>query len=96
MSFYKDSMAILSDYVAKEHKGNVKAASRALGLDPDMGILYKWLKGRNIPRADLLGDILDKIGAKVSARDEESATIQKLQIKIQVLEEIIQKYLLAK
>ena len=41
-TFSDKVIEILRDYCDNMHNGNVKAASRALGLDADKGILYKW------------------------------------------------------
>lgn len=65
---------LLQRYCDDKHKGNVRAASRALDLDPDTGILSKWLKchdtsskaGR-FPRLDSIGPVMDKIGVKLVA-----------------------------
>ena len=60
-------ISILRGYCDNYHAGNVKEASRALGLDPETGILYKWLKFKNLPRIDKVGPCLEKIGVDVIA-----------------------------
>lgn len=65
-TFSDKVIEILRDYCDNMHNGNVKAASRALGLDADKGILYKWLNGRNSPRLDIIGPVLDRIGVELS------------------------------
>ena len=65
---------LLQRYCDEKHEGNVRAASRALELDPETGILSKWLKchdttskaGR-FPRLDSIGPVMDKIGVKLVA-----------------------------
>ena len=64
-TFSDKVIEILRDYCDNMHNGNVKAASRALGLDADKGILYKWLNGRNSPRLDIIGPVLDRIGVEL-------------------------------
>ena len=65
-TFSDKVIGALRDYCDNQHGGNIKAASRALGLDADKGILYKWLNGRNSPRLDIIGPILDQIGVELS------------------------------
>lgn len=65
-TFSDKVIGILRDYCDNQHGGNIKAASRALGLDADKGILYKWLNGRNSPRLDIIGPVLDQIGVELS------------------------------
>lgn len=65
---------ILQRYCDDKHEGNMRAASRALQLDPETGILSKWLKchdaackaGR-FPRLDTIGPVMDKIGVVLMA-----------------------------
>ena len=42
--FFTKVLLILKDYCDKEHGGNMRAASRALGLDPETGVLFRWLQ----------------------------------------------------
>ena len=69
--FTQKILKILKDYCEVEHQGNIRAASVALGLDPDTGTLNKWLnaakgnKNARFPRLDTLGPCMDIIGAKV-------------------------------
>lgn len=66
-TFSDKVIGVLRDYCDNQHGGNIKAASRALGLDADKGILYKWLNGRNSPRLDIIGPVLDRIGVELTA-----------------------------
>ena len=75
--FYQKVLLILKDYCDIVHGGNVRAASRALGLDPDTGILNRWLqclkegaKSKRTPNLELVGPCMDRIGAILLAPGE--------------------------
>ena len=65
---------ILQRYCDDRHEGNMRAAARTLGLDPETGVLSKWLKchdtkftARRFPRLDSIGPVMDKIGVVLLA-----------------------------
>lgn len=75
--FFQKVLLILKDYCDGEHGGNMRAASRALGLDPDTGVLFRWLqclkedpKNKRTPKLELVGPCMDKIGAVLLAPGE--------------------------
>lgn len=75
--FYQKVLLILKDYCDNEHGGNMRAASRALGLDPDTGVLFRWLqclkdnpKSKRTPKLEIVGPCMDKIGAVLLAPGE--------------------------
>lgn len=75
--FYQKLLQILRDYCDNVHGGNVRAASRALGLDPDTGLLNRWLqclkpdpKNKRTPNLELVGPCMDQIGAVLLAPGE--------------------------
>lgn len=66
-SFTTRIIAVLQGYCDNYYGGNIKETSKALGLDADTGILYKWLRCKNLPRIDKVGPCLEKIGVEVIA-----------------------------
>ena len=77
VSFFQKVLLILKDYCDNEHGGNMRAASRALGLDPDTGVLFRWLqclkdnpKNKRTPNLESVGPCMDRIGAVLLAPGE--------------------------
>ena len=76
--FFTKVLLILKDYCDKEHGGNMRAASRALGLDPETGVLFRWLqclkenpKNKRAPNLETVGPCMDHIGVLLLAPEEE-------------------------
>lgn len=72
LPFAQKIIQILQDYCDSYHQGNVRAASRELGIDPDSGYLSRWLKcfdsdskTKRIPRIDNIGPCMDKLGVRL-------------------------------
>ena len=75
--FFTKVLLILKDYCDKEHGGNMRAASRALGLDPETGVLFRWLqclkenpKNKRAPNLETVGPCMDHIGVLLLAPEE--------------------------
>ena len=79
--FAQKVVSILRDYCDEHFGGNVRAASRSVGIDPDTGYYSRWLKcldgkttSSRVPRIDSVGPCLDKIGAVLLAPGEVPTT----------------------
>ena len=66
-AFTKKIIGTLQGYCDNFYGGNIKETSKALGLEADTGILYKWLRYKNLPRIDKVGPCLEKIGVEIIA-----------------------------
>ena len=75
--FAQKVISILKGYCDSEHGGNARAASKALGIDPDSGYFSRWLKcfdesakTSRVPKIDSVGPCLDKLGAVLLSQEE--------------------------
>lgn len=100
--FATRAISVLQDYCDKKCDGNVRDMKRALGMDPDMPYLNRWLgclknkKDSRMPRLDSIGAVLDKVGAVICVPWEEPAPmgdIEALQREMAELQERSQKTL---
>lgn len=63
------ALDLLQEYCDTRFNGNIRAMTVFLGMDPDNGMLHRWLKKRN-PTLAGIGPCLDKIGAVLLGPDE--------------------------
>lgn len=84
--FADKAMDLLQDYCDTRFNGNVRAMAVFLGLDPDNGMLHRWLKKKN-PTLSAVGPCLDKIGATIVGIDEKPRSANPSQNKEALLEE---------
>ena len=73
--FADRTIDLLQDYCDTRFNGNIRAMAVFLGLDPDGGMLHRWLKKKN-PTLSMVGPCLDKIGAVLIGPDEKVASIR--------------------
>ena len=84
-TFASRVIEVIREYCENQYAGNLRAAAEGLGIDPDGGLLNKWLKseedpekGRS-PTIKKVGPVMDKIGARVVLPGEsESRNAQEL------------------
>lgn len=75
------SLDILKDFRDTQCSGVTRKAAEALGMNPDGGLLAKWLAGTRVPSMTTLAPILAKLGAKIvlpSDQDEPTPVIHRL------------------
>ena len=66
------SLDILKDFRDTQCSGVTRKAAEALGMNPDGGLLAKWLAGTRVPSMTTLAPILAKLGAKIVLPNEQN------------------------
>ena len=106
ISFEGQVVKILRDYVNIQHKGNISAACRAMGLasHSDLAALSRCLNAYNplttregrIPRLDTISRFMDKLGVQVTVTNvapstDDSPTKQQLDLIYTSLTKLVQQ-----
>ena len=68
---YEQALNLITDYVDNEHRGNVAAASRVLGVNA--AALYRWYHRDRVPNGLDMAKMLEAIGARLLPPQETMA-----------------------
>lgn len=72
MSITEQILDKLQTLVQTQFKGNYSAASKFLGIDPNSGLLKKWISRERTPSLSVIGPALDRMGIMLQVPDDDA------------------------